>query len=83
MSATEQFGPISHTTEAACAQLLAWTHGICAKSKRGIGRKGWDEGAREAELAATWAALKGRFDGQKGKGYGHRGQHNRWKGTFT
>ena len=33
--------------------------------------------------SATWAALKGRFDVQKGKGHGHRGQHNRWKGRLT
>jgi len=45
--------------------------------------KRWDDGAREGELTATWATLKGRFDGQKGKGYGHRDQHDRCKGRFT
>jgi len=49
----------------------------------GDGPKIFDFGAREAELTATLATLKGSFDGQKGKIYGHRDQRDRYKGSFT
>ena len=57
--------------------IETWTHWLCRIPAGG------GDGARQAELTATWAASKGRFDGQKGKDYGYRDQHDGWKGRFT
>ncbi len=64
--------------EAACAELVDCMDTLAVYNPGGRG--GW---GKTGGVDATWAASKGRFDGQKGKDYGYRDQHDGWKGRFT